>query len=50
MYETGECITASIELEESYAFWNSENDRPFRGMAYGTLLGLPFGMLLKPRL
>jgi len=47
-YETGEGITASIKLEEPYAFWNSENLGPFRGMAYGTLSGLPSGILLKP--
>lgn len=44
-YETGEGITASIKLEEPYAFWNPG---PFKGMAYGTPSGLPSGILLKP--
>lgn len=48
--ETGECITVSIELEEPYAFWNSEKGRPFSAMTYGTLTGLPSGILLKPQL
>lgn len=40
-YEICEGITTFIDLEESCAFWNSEKDGLFRGMAYETLSELP---------